>query len=126
MRFISTKIHGAVDYATALLLILAPYLFGFADGGIKQWLPMVLGVSVIAYSLMTDYELSASRKISMPVHLMLDFGGGALLAVSPWLFRFADEVFWPHLLVGLFEIATSLTTHKEPDDRVSLRSETRS
>lgn len=114
MRFIDTKTHGIVDYATATLLVLSPWLFDFADGGIKQWLPILLGIIVILYSLMTDYELGAVRKITMPVHLMLDLGGGVLLAVSPWLFGFADEIYLPHLLIGLFEIAASLTTRRTP------------
>lgn len=118
MRFISTKTHGVVDYATALLLIAAPYLFGFANGGAAQWTPMILGLVVAAYSLMTDYELGATRKIPMPTHLMLDLGGGVLLAVSPWLFGFAHQVYWPHLLVGLFEIVVSLTTQRTPHDRI--------
>ena len=118
MGFISSKIHGVIDYGTALLLLVAPYLFGFADGGAAQWVPMLLGLSIIIYSLLTDYELAAARKIPLPVHLVLDFGGGALLAVSPWLFGFADVVFWPHLLVGIFERVVSAGTRREPDDRI--------
>jgi hypothetical protein len=33
MRFIPTRIHGMMDYAMGLLLIAAPWLFGFARGG---------------------------------------------------------------------------------------------
>ena len=76
MRFIPTKIHGYLDYMMGLLLIASPWLFDFADGGAKQWIPVILGVSAIIYSLMTDYELGASRTISMPTHLMLDLVSG--------------------------------------------------
>jgi hypothetical protein len=31
----------------------------------------------------------------------IDVASGALLALSPWLFGFADRVFCPHLIVGL-------------------------
>ena len=31
MRFIPTRIHGAVDYLTGLILIMAPFVLGFAD-----------------------------------------------------------------------------------------------
>lgn len=126
MRFIPTRIHAVVDYLTGVLLIVSPWLFGFAVGGVAQWLPVVLGAGVIVYSLVTDYEYSATRALSMPAHLGLDAAGGALLAVSPWLFGFADIVYWPHLIIGLFEIATALTTRKVPsdahrDDRVRAR-----
>jgi hypothetical protein len=64
---------------------------------------------------MTDYELGVVRMIPMPVHLLLDIAAGALLAVSPWLFGFADRVFWPHLILGLLEIGAGLMTRTAPE-----------
>ncbi|WMT92951.1 SPW repeat protein (plasmid) [Pelagibacterium sp. H642] len=29
---------------------------------------------------------------------------GALLLISPWLFGFSSEVFWPHVVVGIAEL----------------------
>lgn len=114
MRFIPTRIHGWMDYITGALLIAAPWLFGFANDGIETWLPVILGASVILYSLFTAYELGAVRAITMPAHLWMDFAGGVLLAASPWLFGFADYVWMPHLIVGLVEVAVSMTTHTRP------------
>ena len=54
MRFLSTRAHGVIDYATGLLLIIAPYVFGFNNGGAAQWTPMVVGIAIIGLSLMTD------------------------------------------------------------------------
>src|SRR5919205_3130870 len=107
MRFIPTKIHGVLDYLVGLLLIAAPYLFGFATGGAKQWVPMILGIGAIGYSLLTRYELGLVPVISMPGHLWLDALSGALLAVSPWLFGFSGEVRLPHVIVGVFEIGAA-------------------
>jgi SPW repeat len=45
---------------------------------------------------------------------MLDLGSGILLAVSPWLFGFADQVWAPHLVIGLIEIGTALMTRRVP------------
>lgn len=115
MQFIPTKIHGMLDYLTGLLLIAAPWLFGFATGGAAQWVPVVLGLGIIVYSLLTDYELGMARMIPMPAHLGLDFAGGALLLVSPWLFGFADQIIWPHVAVGLMEIVVAACTHRAPD-----------
>ena len=42
MRFRSTRVHGMIDYATGALLIIAPWLFGFADGSAAQWVPILL------------------------------------------------------------------------------------
>lgn len=115
MRFISTRMHGAADYLVGILLILSPYIFGFANGGAAQWLPMLLGAGVILYSLMTRYELGLVPVIPMPAHLGLDIAGGLLLAVSPWLFGFADQVWLPHLVIGLVEVGTAMMTQTRPD-----------
>jgi SPW repeat len=104
-----------MDYVIGVLLIAAPWLFNFNRGGAETWVPVILGAGVILYSLFTDYELGAVRRIPMPTHLMLDLGGGVLLAVSPWLFGFSDYVWAPHLIVGLIEIGTSLMTRRVPD-----------
>ena len=114
MRFIETKTHGYIDYIVAVLLIAAPWLFGFADGGAETWVPVILGAGVIVYSLITDYELGATPQISMRTHLTLDLLGGILLAVSPWLFGFSEIVWVPHLVVGLLEIGAALMTKREP------------
>lgn len=114
MRMIGTKTHGYLDYIMGLLLIGAPWIFGFANGGAETWIPVVLGAGAILYSLMTDYEMGASRTISMRTHLTLDLMSGALLAVSPWLFGFADVVWMPHLVFGLLEIGASLMTKTHP------------
>ena len=114
MQVIPTRVHGMMDYLVGALLIAAPWLFDFAYGGAETWVPVVLGAAAILYSLFTDYELGVVRRIPMPVHLMLDLGSGVLLAVSPWLFGFADRVWQPHLIVGLIEIGTALTTRRVP------------
>lgn len=114
MRFIPTHVHGYLDYLVGILLIAAPWLFGFAEGGAETWIPVILGAGAILYSLFTDYELGLVRQISMPVHLGLDAGSGVLLAISPWLFGFADLVWIPHVVVGLIEIGTAMTTETHP------------
>jgi hypothetical protein len=50
----------------------------------------------------------------------IDVASGALLALSPWLFGFADRVFWPHLIVGIMEIGAGLTTRTAPGDATGL------
>lgn len=114
MRIIPTRVHGMLDYLIGALLIVSPWLFDFADGGAKQWVPIILGAGAILYSLMTDYELGVVKAIPMPTHLMLDLGSGVILAASPWIFGFADEIWWPHLIVGLLEIGASLMTQTRP------------
>ena len=110
MRFISTRAHGLIDYIWGLLLGAAPWIFNFTDNRPATYVAWILGVGAILYSLATDYELGLVPILSMPMHLVIDGLGGALLAASPWLFGFADRVFWPHLLFGLFSVGASLLT----------------
>jgi hypothetical protein len=111
---ISTRTHGILDYVVGALLILAPFILNFNRGGAETWVPVILGVGVICYSLITRYELSVAKIIPMPTHLMLDAAGGVLLLASPWLFGFADYVMWPHVIVGLLEIGAAAMTERQP------------
>ncbi|HEY0045828.1 MAG TPA: hypothetical protein VGB44_03865 [Flavobacterium sp.] len=110
MRVIETKTHGYLDYLVGILLIVLPGIAGWDINDAKSIVPMVVGIVTIIMSLMTAYELSISKIIPMSTHLMMDVLSGIILAASPWLFDFADEVYLPHLLVGLFEIAAGLMT----------------
>jgi hypothetical protein len=114
VRFIPTRIHGILDYLMGIVLIALPWVLGLNEGGLQTWLPVVLGAGVIVYSLLTDYELGVVKTIPMPVHLGLDIAGGLLLAVSPWLFRFADEARVPYVVLGLFEVVAALVTQTVP------------
>lgn len=97
-----------------IVLIIAPFALGFATGGAAMWVPIIVGISVIGYSLITDYEYGAAPNITMRTHLGLDITGGLVLAISPWLFGFAEIVFWPHLILGLAEVVAALMTEKVP------------
>ena len=112
MRFIDTKIHAVIDYLMGILLIVAPWLLGFADGGADQWVPVILGLGTIFYSIITDYEYGLLKVLSVKAHLIIDLIAGIFLAVSPWLFGFADDVYLPHLILGIAEIGVSCFTKK--------------
>lgn len=114
MRFIPTKTHGYLDYVTGIFLVVAPWLFGFAAGGPETWIMVMLGMGAIVYSLFTNYELGFSGVISMRNHLLIDFLHGAVLTLSPWIFGFADYVYAPHLVLGIFEMLVVLSSKVHP------------
>lgn len=114
MRFISTSAHGIIDYLMGAFLIVSPWVFGFSDIDAATWTVIVIGAGAILYSLLTNYELGAFKTIPMTTHLWMDAVAGAVLALSPWLFGFAEYVFWPHLLLGLAEVMAALTTKTQP------------
>ncbi len=66
LRFISTRTHGVLDYVVGALLIVVPYILGFADGTAAQWVPQVLGLVAIGGALMTDYEPPRRSSMAKP------------------------------------------------------------
>ena len=101
---ISSRTHGIIDYIVGILLIAAPYILNFANGGPEQWVPQVLGGLILLMSLVTSYELSIAKLIPYRAHLVLDVVQAVFLAASPWLLDFADRIWWPHVLVGAMEL----------------------
>ena len=121
IRFVPTSIHGIFDYIGGVGLIAAPFVFGFFNhGGMAVILPMVLGVVLILYSLLTNYErgIPGLKFIPMTYHLVIDFLASALLAVSPFLFGFYNantpNVWLPHLIAGVTVIILVLVSQTRP------------
>ena len=57
MRFIPAKFHAPLDYVVGAALIAAPWIFQFSEHTAATVVPTVLGIGLIGYSLITDYEL---------------------------------------------------------------------
>jgi hypothetical protein len=100
----SSRVHGMLDYLVGLLLLVAPYLLGFANGGPEQIVPQAAGALVLIVSLVTRYELSVVKIIPYRTHLTIDVVQAVALLASPWLLGFAARVWWPHVLVALIEL----------------------
>ena len=114
MQIIDTKTHGYIDYIMGTILIAMAYFIDFNSENIPNVVLYIGGASAIFYSLLTKYELGVIKIIPMYIHLMLDSLSAIFLATSPWLLGFADDVFLPHLLFGLFEIGTTIMTSIRP------------
>jgi hypothetical protein len=113
MRFIPTKLHAPLDYIVGAALIAAPWIFQFSEHSAASVISVVLGIGLIVYSLLTDYELGVWKVFPMSAHNLIDIVAGAFLAASPFLFGFADEsanVWLPHVVVGLAAVGLGLTT----------------
>jgi hypothetical protein len=113
MRFLPTSLHGVIDYLWGLALLSTPWLFGFADVPAAKWTAVIFGLGAILYSALTAYELGLIKILPMSLHLILDGLAGIVLAASPFLFGFSDQVYWPHVLFGFFSVAASLVTRME-------------
>lgn len=119
---IPTHVHGLLDYGVGIFLIAMPWLFQLSSG-FETWIPVALGAAAIVYSIFTDYEWGVIKVIPMRAHLSMDLMSGILLALSPWLFGFAEHVYQPHLYLGMLEIIVTLLTRPvmETNEEVLLR-----
>jgi len=116
MRFIPTRLHAPLDYIVGAVLVAAPWIFQFSGDAAATAVSIVLGVGLIAYSLITNYELGVWKVAPMAVHNLIDIVAGALLAVSPWIFGFADNGanYWlPFVVIGVAAIFLGLTTKQQ-------------
>lgn len=120
IRFLPTSVHGVLDYIVGIALIAAPWIFQFAYvGGAAVIVPIVLGIALIVYSLVTRYEwgIPGIKFLPMPYHLVIDFVAAVFLAVSPWIFGFASRplnVWLPHLVVGIAVVLVVLVSQTHP------------
>lgn len=123
LRFIPTKVHGALDYIVAIALIFAPMIFGFQSvGGAAVIIPIVLGIGLFLYSLFTNYEWGLVKVLGMPYHLIVDVVASVVLASSPFIFGFVKEapnVWVPHIVVGLTVILVVICSKTQPGSTIS-------
>jgi hypothetical protein len=121
MALISTKLHGAGDYATGLGLLAAPKLLRMEDG-LASAVLRGTGVAILGLSALTDYELGLRRRVPMRAHLRADAATGVLLTAGALGLRRRERgvASWlPHGLVGAGEIGAALLTARQPGDRAA-------
>ena len=100
-RIITPRVHGLLDYMSAIVLILAPSVLEFNEvSPYAYWLSVIAGVILILYSLMTDYEFSIGMLIPLKTHLVIDFSAGVLFILWPFIFDFTGLALAYYLVMG--------------------------
>jgi len=116
MRFVPTKVHGVLDYLGGVILIAFPFALGF-EAEVEMFFPVVLGVAVIVYSALTDFELGIYRLMPMPTHLAFDGIVGVMLLTAPFFTGFwQDAPVWPFVVMGFVELSAAFVTYRRPGD----------
>ena len=115
---IPLAVHAMTEPVIALLLILAPFIFGFSDNDTATIVSIAAGVIVLLTGMSTRWSLSLVKLIPLDVHRMLDLGLGVLLILSPFVLGFSDEstptIFL--IVIGLGEIVAALATNWHPEN----------
>jgi len=109
---IPLNLHAALEPLMAVVIIAAPWIFGFSDTDSATAICVLVGVVMLLVGSMTDWRMSLMRLIPLRMHLTGDLLLGAVLVLSPLVFGFADEGGPTRFMVvaGVLELMTALMT----------------
>jgi hypothetical protein len=119
MKIIPSKIHTYIGLVVGVVLIAAPWIFGFDDESTPKWTAVVIGLFLLVNELVTTSPSSPVKVVPMKAHIAIEVVTGIVLAVSPWLFGFADldsKAWVPHLVVGILVVGYALITDPRDAD----------
>jgi hypothetical protein len=110
-------VHGLLEYAAAILLIAAPFLFTF-DSDTATGISIAAGVVVLIVNASTAMSTGLVKSIPVQAHVMLDYVLAIFLIASPFLFAFDDDgtatAFF--LVLGVVHLLVTIATRfvREP------------
>jgi len=112
---INSKTHTLIGLVVGVALVLAPEIFMFSDNEVGATVTRFIGAFIILSELITTSVISPLKLVPMRVHLWIDYLTGLLLAVSPWLFDFAQGTnsWLPHVIVGIVVIGYAAMTNPD-------------
>lgn len=102
MRFIPTVMHGIADYIVGLVTIGLPFYLDI--NGMPGAVVTAMGVIVLIYSVVTDYELGVVRFLRIRFHLVLDALFGFAMLSVPLVFDLPGNTSWPFYAIGVLAI----------------------
>ena len=121
------RAHQAIEPFAALLLIAAPWIFGFSDNDTATALSVIAGVIVLVTGMSTRWRMSVVKLIPLRTHFMMDVGLGIALIAAPFIAGFSDHGGAARFFViaGVLELATALTTRWDEREEVRADGRTR-
>lgn len=91
------RLHAALDYLWALFLVMSPLVNGIESVHLRNIL-VVCGISIIVYSVFTDYGGGIIPVLNRRAHLLFDCLVTLILVFSPWILE-PDK--WKYALLAL-------------------------
>ena|SRR5688572_22156785 len=115
---ISPNAHGALEPLAAIILILAPWIFGFSDVDSATAISIAVGAVMLLSGAMTQWRYSLIKLVPLRTHFMGDLLLGAVLILSPFVFGFSDEGGAARftIIAGVLEVLTALATRWEAEE----------
>jgi hypothetical protein len=115
--------HQTIEPLAALLLIGAPWIFGFSDNDTATTLSIIVGVIVLLTGMSTRWRMSLVKLIPLRTHFVMDVGIAIVLIALPFVAGFSDDGGATRFFViaGVLELGTALMTRW--DEREEVRTE---
>lgn len=117
---IPLRMHAALEPVVAIVLIAAPWIFGFNDVGSSTAVSIAVGAIMLVAGMSTRWRWSLVKLIPLRTHFMTDLLLGVILIVAPFVFGDSNRGDATRFLVimGVLELGVALMT------RWDLREET--
>jgi mono/diheme cytochrome c family protein len=82
---IPLNVHAALDPLAAVVVIAAPWIFGFSNVDDAKIVCIVVGAVMLIGGALTDWRLSIARVLPLRAHMMTDLLLGLVLILSPFV-----------------------------------------
>jgi VIT1/CCC1 family predicted Fe2+/Mn2+ transporter len=121
-------IHGFIEYAAGVLLLIAPFLFSF-DSSAAVAVAILAGIAVLFLAAATEGPTSLINYVPLAAHVVLDYVLAGVLIAMPFIAGFSDETAPTAFFIALgvlHLLVTIGTRFKKDETRESRRSRRRS
>jgi hypothetical protein len=114
------RAHQAIEPIAAILLIAAPWIFGFSDNDTATTLSIIVGVIVLVTGMTTRWRMSLVKLIPLRTHFMMDLGVGIALIALPFVAGFSDNGGATRFFViaGVLELGIAVMTRWDAREEV--------
>lgn len=118
MKFLSPKIHGILDIAVILVLLIAPSVLDFPNEAAT--VSYILGAAYVLLVLFTAYPFGLAKVIPFTTHGTLELVLSPFLVAMPWLAGFAEHgpARYFYIVAGVALFAVWLTTDYKAADLI--------
>ena len=97
---IPPSLHGALEYVVGVLFIVAPLLLDY-DSGTATGVSVAVGVLILVVAATSALPTGLISRITVSVHVTLDFVLAAFLIAAPFILGFSEETAPTAFFVGL-------------------------
>jgi phosphatidylserine synthase len=110
-------VHGVIEYAVAVLFIVAPFVFGFDETSATA-ASLVVGLVLLAFTAVSDLPTGLVKNVSVGVHVTADIVLAVLLVALPFVLGFRDETAPTALFitVGVLHLLVTIATRFRSGD----------